>query len=448
MSYYSKKSWSTLVREERMIKKFSPPQAHVIVKDYVKILAWEHSTFSCVKDLLNARNISRNAPSKLKKKFDLYWSELHEVNIINYDINVFLERSKLRKHRTLPDTEEYKRFVSIYPRWWYQTYVGWCEQQEKIAKLKEWMFYYYKDATKQETNSSAPNNKKRSSKISAKDWYRLLYKKYDLVVHIDWKSMEDQENIWKNPRLKFEVKRLTLAVEAWSWITLGIWVERSHNKSNAMSIFKQICEQVKVHFGEDKKICFVTDAGSEYVNNKDLRWIDITDKDTGKLATYLAWLGHGRRITRRPEDNSFVENKNDYIERACLDNREILTCNSYGLMCLLDEFIERNNRYLRWSKKSFRGKWITPEENIQQRFGIESWRSRVAWFHVQSVEKQYKLSDDYRNIWILGVLKKLQWHTKTMKRQSKNCFFYTIGSMHPKSLDSSICWLQVFFSYY
>ena len=64
---------------------------------------------------------------------------------------------------------------------------------------------------------------------------------------------------------------------------------------------------------------------------------------------------HGRRITRRPEDNSFVENKNDYIERVCLDSYEIEDCDQYGFACLLDNFLERNNSFLRGCKKSFRG---------------------------------------------------------------------------------------------
>jgi hypothetical protein len=34
------------------------------------------------------------------------------------------------------------------------------------------------------------------------------------VVHIDGKSMEDQIMIRKNPKLKYEAKWLTLAVEA------------------------------------------------------------------------------------------------------------------------------------------------------------------------------------------------------------------------------------------
>lgn len=77
-----------------------------------------------------------------------------------------------------------------------------------------------------------------------------------------------------------------------------------------------------------------------------MRGIDITDTDTSKLAKELREKGHGWRITRKPEDNSFVENKNDYIERACLDNPDIQQMDVYGFMCHLEGFLQRQNRYL------------------------------------------------------------------------------------------------------
>jgi hypothetical protein len=77
MPYYSKKSGSTLIRQNRMTNKLSPPQAYEIVKDYLKIQAQNHSTFNTVKDLLDARKISRNVPSKLLKKFHILWNDLN-----------------------------------------------------------------------------------------------------------------------------------------------------------------------------------------------------------------------------------------------------------------------------------------------------------------------------------------------------------------------------------
>ena len=99
-----------------MTKKLSPPQAHQIVKDYVRIKANKHSTFTCVKDLLVARKISRNLPGKLRKRFDLLWQEFRPDNEIDYKVNIFLERAKVRKHRELPKEEEYEKFVGTYPR--------------------------------------------------------------------------------------------------------------------------------------------------------------------------------------------------------------------------------------------------------------------------------------------------------------------------------------------
>jgi hypothetical protein len=76
------------------------------------------------------------------------------------------------------------------------------------------MYYYYKKAVKGKTNSFAPSKKPMKYKENAKERYENLYKEYDLVIHIDGKSMEDQEYVWKNPKLKFDAKWLSLGVEA------------------------------------------------------------------------------------------------------------------------------------------------------------------------------------------------------------------------------------------
>ena len=80
----------------------------MIVKDYVKIKAGKHKYFTDVKGLIEERKISRNVPSKLLTKFEHLWEELHPKEEVNYKVNVFLERTKLRKHRSLPDNEEYE----------------------------------------------------------------------------------------------------------------------------------------------------------------------------------------------------------------------------------------------------------------------------------------------------------------------------------------------------
>ena len=86
----------------------------MIVKDYVKINTHKHKLFKSVKELLEARNISRNVPSKLLTKFHILWKELHPKEEVNYKVNVFLERAHLRKHHKLPEDPEYESFVKQY----------------------------------------------------------------------------------------------------------------------------------------------------------------------------------------------------------------------------------------------------------------------------------------------------------------------------------------------
>lgn len=446
-SYYSPKSWSILIRQNRMTNKLSPSQAHLIVKDYIKIKKGTHSIFNTVKDLLVWRKIKwRNTPSKLKNKYDRLWKELYKWKEIEYKKNVFLERDKLRKHRKLPEWK-YEKFVKKLPRGWYQTYEAECKQEWKKVELKKGRFYYYKKAMKMKTKSKAPEKDPSKYKLTAKKRYELLYEEYDLVIHVDGKSMEDQEWIWKNNKIKLEAKWLSIGVEAKSGIIVWIWVEKSHNKTNVWKIFKQICEVIEKTFWKEKKICFITDAGWEYLSNKDLRWLNIVDKEITKLTEYLRKKGHGWRITRRPEDNSFVENKNDYIERACLDNKEIMWVDMNGLMCLMEKFLEVNNKYLKGSKGAFRGLWKTGEENIKERFGEEKGKERIKQLHVQRIEKLHKIKYKYKNHNIISILYLFKKHVRPVQKTVKNCVSYDFWMMHPKSVDSStlffVCWSNV-----
>ncbi len=438
-SYYSLKSGKTLSRQKRMKKKLWPTEAHVIVKDYVKIKSWKHKYFKEVKELTKERNVSRNVPSKLLTKFHKLWKELHPAEEIDYQVNVFLERSHIRKHRSLPEDPEYEWFVKQYARWGYQSYCATCEQKWKEVELKKGKYYYYKPGMKQKTTSTAPKKKKKKWKETAKEWYEKLYQEYDFVIHLDGKSMEDQERVQNNGFIKNEAKWLSLAVEAKSGVIVGIRIEKSHNKSNATKIIKEICEHIKSVFCESKKICFITDAGSEYLINTDLRWLEITNKEVWNITKYLrsGKVKHWRRITRRPEDNSFVENKNDYIERTCLDSYEIEDCDKYQFACLLDNFLQRNNSFLRGVKKSFRGEWKTPEENIISRFWEVLGKQRVRWLHTKYIEKLYGIDHKYKKLTVPQLLKKVKYSIEPQIRRSKNSIFYDELAMHPKSLDSS-----------
>ena len=75
--YYTPKSGKTLARQKRMTKKLSPTEAHVIVKDYVKIKQGKHKAFRTIQNLVQTRKISRNVPSKQLKKFNDLRKELH-----------------------------------------------------------------------------------------------------------------------------------------------------------------------------------------------------------------------------------------------------------------------------------------------------------------------------------------------------------------------------------
>ena len=117
------------------------------------------------------------------------------------------------------------------------------------------MYYYYKDATKKSLKTRAPSKKPSDYKHqSAKEWYEKQYEEYDFVIHLDGKSMEDQERIRKNKILKFSYKRISMAVEAKSWAIMWIRLEKSHNKTNACMIIKEISEHVYIYLISYQKV--------------------------------------------------------------------------------------------------------------------------------------------------------------------------------------------------
>ncbi len=102
---------------------------------------------------------------------------------------------------------------------------------------------------------------------------------------------------------------------------------------------------------------------------------------------------------------------------------------------MLEDFLECNNKYLEWSKQSFRDEGVTPEKNIQKRFWEEKWEEWIVWLHVQKVEKTLRLTyrENKYDIWsTLGILEN---NVKALKIKSKNYYYYKKSSMHPKSLD-------------
>ena len=438
MNHFTKLSWASLRSRKRMTRKLDAHARHAIVKNYCAILQWK-SSFWSVSELIDKFKIHRNLPRKLLDRFMTLRKELYPDKEIDYTINVFLKRDKLCKHRSLPISEQYKNFVKHKPRAGYQTYIAECAYNWEVPELKEWMYHYYKQATKTAMNTRKPYKTPTLYKrMSAKERYENQYETYDFIIQLDWKSLEDQEYVWKNSVLKMAYKRISMAVEVKSWIVLWVRCEKSHNKSNSLIIIKEICGFIEKVFWKWKRILFITDAGSEYLNDKKLRWIEVTDLDTSKLVDFLRWAWHSLRITRKPQDNWFIENKNDYIERSCLDDSRIETMSKKDFLEHLDGFLQRNNIFLPWCKKSFRWYWITPLENIQKRFWIMEWVQRVAWLHCSPIETMYWLPREYEQkslfelIYIARPLLHTYWLKKTNLRFEP--FLYTL---HTKSLDSS-----------
>lgn len=414
-----------------MRKKLCPLQRHTVVKNYVAFLEWKSSSFESINHLCDEFKISRNVPSKTLKQFQKLRTELRWNTDFDYKTNIFIERSHLRLHRSLPEDENYEQYLSKYPRWWHQSYCASMSQKWATNKMKKWMYYYYKESCKAKTHSVAPPKKESKPKMTAKEWYEELYKLYDFVIHLDGKSLEDQHRVQQNHQLKNQYKRISMAVEAKGWLICGIRAEKSHNKTNALIIIKEICDHIQLSYPW-KKICFITDAWSEYLWDKKLRWIEITSLETSQIATFLKSQWHWRRITRRPEDNSFIENKNDYIERICLDNEDIKKMNKSEFIAHLDSFIQLNNSHLVWCKKSFRGT-ITPCKHMIQRFWNYAIESRMKWIHAIDIAWVYKLPS-YKTTSLCIYLDMI----RIGLRERLFSPFHGEKSMHPKSVDSSI----------
>jgi hypothetical protein len=234
-------------------------------------------------------------------------------------------------------------------------------------------------------------------------------------------------------------KRMSMAVEVKAWCVLWVRLEKSHNKSNALLILKEICSQIELYFWCWKKILFITDAGSEYLNDRNLRWIEVTDLDTSKLVEFLKWKWHSLRITRKPQDNWFIENKNDYIERACLDDKRIQYMNTIQFIEHVDEFIQRNNLFLQWSKKSFRWKSITPVQNLQSRFWDLSALQYTVWLHCYPIELIYSLPRAFERIPLCKILQTIRPFLMTyrLNKNKKIDIHPLVHTLHTKSLDSS-----------
>ena len=433
-----------LVKKKKALKgKMLPITRHNIVKYYIAYKANKSSSpFNKVDNIAKKYNISRSHVYKLKNKFNKLWEELHPWEPIDYSINVFQERDKLTKHRVNLDRRKKINkllydFIKRYPKWWYVTYKATLNQKEveDIYLYKESTFKYYKPIVLKELwiEKNKKAYKKKQEASYAKRFFNSLYKQYDVIINIDWKCLSDIPMVQKNPAIATIFKRITMAVEVKSWALVKAWLEFSHNKSNAFKIVKDIVTTIEEVFGPDVKILFLSDAWSEYLNKKELRGLEITDLDTTKMAEYLSNKGHGWMITRFKQDNGFIENKNNYIETACLDNYEIMNMNKQEFVNDIQRFIDVNNSYLESTTKTvFRGKWNTPKDNLISRFGEKKAEEFLSLINVEYLWGRLKVPREHENHTSLELLMEIYPHLHITSKQD-----IEFKKVLPFSLDST-----------
>ena len=138
-------------------------------------------------------------------------------------------------------------------------------------------------------------------------------------------------------------------------------------------------------------------------------------------------------ITRKKQDNGFIENKNKYIETACFDNPEIIEAFKTEFIEKLQDYIDINNYYLEGSNKYvYRGEWVTPKKNLIERFWKEKTDIFLSYLGVTYMEGKYKIKNDNQNKSLFELLDMIYPHLHL--DENNNLLF---KSMHPKSLDSS-----------
>ena len=152
-------------------------------------------------------------------------------------------------------------------------------------------------------------------------------------------------------RLRNSCKWVSQAVELQSRLVFDLAVEKSHNKTNAMMLMKEMVTMIKDIFGLHMRILFISYVWSEYLNNKKLRGLMVSELDTSKLCEFLRKEWCELLITRFKQDNGYVENKNKYIEIACLDNQDIASMNCGEFLECLQTYQDLNNHYLEASNK-------------------------------------------------------------------------------------------------
>lgn len=370
-----------------------------------------NKTFKSITHLANHFKINPKRPSKIKSAFDNLRFKFYPNKPINYSINIFSIRNNLTFHyRNNLSNKQLKlltNFIKLYNRAWRNTYSSYLSQHwfqdfivskstfiyhKPIICSKLWINYKHKQY----------HNKKQASQ--SKSFFNNLYKHYDLIFNLDWKSLEDIHTIQSNPSLSSYFKRISQIVEIQSGTIIKLTTEKSHNKTNALFIIKDIIETCQSIFGNNIKILFITDAWSEYLNNKKLRGLVVTSLDSSWIAKYLKNNNSDLMITRFKQDNWYIENKNKYIEIACLDNPSICSMDKTQFIESLQSYMDLNNNFLKWSNKFvYRWFWNTPRDNLISRFWQEKTDRFLSNLSVNHIESKHKLDDRYSKLSIFSL---------------------------------------------
>lgn len=437
---YAKKDWS-------YIYKLSPNKKFKVLQFYLEIKSdKKKKTFETIEKLANHFNINTKRPSKIKTNFDKLWKQIYPWVPINYSTNIFDERHKLTFHRwnLVQETkDEMIKILDKYPRAWYSTYKAKLKQkwiyEDRITAKSTFIYkkpIILKELWKEYKQKSYKNKKQASQ---SKKFWNKIYKKFDLIINLDWKSLEDIPTVQDNLDLFFSSKRISQAVEIQSWAIFKLAVEKSHNKTNALFIIKELVKTIKWIIWESTKILFLTDAGSEYLNNKKLRWMMITELDGSWIAKYLKKENCDMMITRFKQDNWYVENKNKYIEIACLDNYEITKMSESQFLECLQDYMDMNNYYLEWNDKYvYRWKWMTPAQNLSERFWADRANQLLTNLSANYIERKHKLSDKYCKLTVYEISNKMKPFLHILEDDS-----ISLNSMFPKSFDSSYFIVEV-----
>jgi len=180
------------------------------------------------------------------------------------------------------------KFVGKYTRAWYETYKAHMKQHRFNAYIiPESTFKYWEPVILQELwkpyKKRSYTNKKEARK--SKQFFDKLYKQYNFIINVDGKSLEDIPTVQKNMRLRMSCKWVSQAIEIQSWLVFDLAVEKSHNKTNAKMLMREMVTTIRDIFGSQCRILFISDAWSEYLNNKKLHM--VSELDTSKLCEFL-----------------------------------------------------------------------------------------------------------------------------------------------------------------